>query len=51
MYELTFTLQCGKDYVGRYVKDIEGQKQEQLGLARGIKELYRKINIWNGLWG
>lgn len=38
MYKLTFTFQCGEGYGGRYVKDLEGQGEEQLSLARGIKE-------------
>lgn len=37
MYKLT-SLQCDKRYGVRYVKDIEGQKEKKLSLARGIKE-------------
>ena len=37
-YKLTFTLQCGKGYGGKYVRDSGGQREKQLGLAGCIKE-------------
>lgn len=49
--KLTFTLQRGKDYGGRYVRDFGGQREDQLSLAGSIKEdLTKKYVRWPVKW-